>query len=99
VNYLGYGQTDFNQTLANFRAVIDTVQAPVPPPQLTAPRSAGGDFQFTLVTQPNRSYRVQVSSDLTNWTTLRTVTGSTNGIVFRDTNAPAGNRFYRAVTP
>src|SRR5262245_36570108 len=34
VNYLGYGQTDFNQTLASFRAVIDTVQAPVVPPRL-----------------------------------------------------------------
>lgn len=99
VNYLGYGQTDFNQTLANFRSVIDTVQAPVPPPQLSAPRSAGADFEFNLLTQPNRSYRVQVSSNLVNWTTLRTVTGSTNAIVFRDTNAPAGNRFYRAVTP
>lgn len=99
VNYLGYGQTDFNQTLANFRAVIDTVQAPVPPPQLSAPRSAGADFEFNLLTQPNRSYRVQVSGDLLNWTTLRTVMGSTNAIVFRDTNAPPGNRFYRAVTP
>lgn len=99
VNYLGYGQTDFNQTLANFRAVIDTVQAPAPPPQLSAPRSAGADFEFNLLTQPNRSYRVQVSSDLVNWTTFRTVTGSTNAIVFRDTDAPTGNRFYRAVTP
>ncbi len=99
VNYLGYGQTDFNQTLANFRAVIDAVQAPVPPPQLGSPRSAGADFEFNLLTQPNRSYRVQVSSDLVQWTTLRTVTGSTNTIVFRDTNAPPGNRFYRAVTP
>src|SRR5262249_38877758 len=26
VNHLGYGQTDFNQELANFRAIIDTVQ-------------------------------------------------------------------------
>ena len=94
-----YGQTDFNQTLAGFRAVIDTVQAPVPAPQLSAPRRVGADFEFTLLTQPNRSYRVQSSSNLTSWTTLSTVTGSTNAIVFRDTNAPPGNRFYRAVTP
>jgi hypothetical protein len=99
VNYLGYGQTDFNQTLASFRAIIDTVQAPAPPPQLTALHRVGADFEFNLLTQPNRSYRVQTSSDLTNWTTLRTVTGSTDAIVFRDTNAPPGNRFYRVVTP
>ena len=94
-----YGQTDFNQTLAGFRAVIDTVQAPVPAPQFSAPRRVGADFEFTLLTQRNRSYRVQSSSNLTSWATLRTVTGSTNTIIFRDTNAPAGNRFYRAVTP
>src|SRR5262249_36088947 len=41
VNYLGYGQTAFNQRLASFRAVIDTVQAPVPPPQLTTLRWVG----------------------------------------------------------
>src|SRR5262249_3139671 len=99
VNYLGYGQTDFNQTLANFRAVINTVQAAVPPPQLSAPRRVGADFEFNLLSQPNRSYRVQASSELTNWTTVRTVTGSTNAIVLRDTNVPAGGRFYRAVTP
>jgi hypothetical protein len=99
VNYLGYGQTDFNQTLAGFRSVIDTVQAPVPAPELIASLGTGADFEFTLLTQPNRSYRVQTSSDLTNWTTLRTVTGSTNAVVFRDSGASAGHRFYRAVTP
>ena len=99
VNNLGYGQTDFNQTLANFRAIIDTVQASVTPPQLTAPRRVGSDFEFSLLAQPDRSSRVQVSTDLVNWTTLRTVTGSTNTSIFRDTNAPRGNRFYRAVTP
>src|SRR6516225_3634002 len=41
VNYLGYGQTDFNQTLANFRAVIDTVQSPALPPRLSVPRLIG----------------------------------------------------------
>lgn len=99
VNYLGYGQTDFNQTLANFRAVIDTVQAPVPLPQLSAPRRAGADFEFSLLTQPNRAYRVQTSSDLTNWATFHTLTGSTSTLIFRHTNAPPGNLFYRVVTP
>lgn len=99
VNYLGYGQTDFNQTLAGFRAVIDTVQAPVPPPQLSAPRRVGNDFEFTFTTRSNRTYRVEISANLTNWATLRSVAGTGAGVLFRDTNAPAAGRFYRVVTP
>ena len=99
VNYLGYGQTDFNQTLAGFRAIIDTVQAPVPAPQISAPHIAGADFEFTLATQTGRTYRVEISTNLVNWTTLRSVTGSASPILFRDTNAPPAGRFYRAVTP
>lgn len=99
VNHLGYGNTDFEQELANFRSVIDTVQPPVLPPQLSVPRRAGPDFEFALQTQPGRTYRVQGPTDLTGWTTLRTLSGSTNIQVFRDTNAPPARRFYRAVTP
>src|SRR6266404_581697 len=99
VNYLGYGQTDFNQTLANFRAVIDTVQSPVTRPLLSALRAVGGHFEFTLGTQTGHSYRVEASTDLLNWSTLSTFTGSTNPIVFRDTNGPPTQRFYRVVTP
>jgi len=99
VNHLGYGDTDFNQELTNFRAIIDTVQAPVPPPQLSAPRRVGADFEFTLTTQPGRNYRVEASANLLNWTALRALSGSTHAVVIRDTNAPSGGRFYRAVTP
>ena len=99
VNHLGYGDTDFNQELANFRAIIDQVQALASPPQLSAARVVGADFEFTLQTQPGLTYRVQGSSNLTEWATLRTINGSTNPVVFRDTNAPPPRRFYRAVTP
>lgn len=102
VNYLGYGQTDFNQTLANFRAIIDTVRpapAIVPPPQLTAPRRVGTDFEFTLTTQAGRTYRVETSTNLVNWVTLRSVAGAATPVVFRHTNAPPAGLFYRAVTP
>ena len=99
VNHLGYGDTDFNQELAAFRAVIDTVQPSVPRPTLSAPRRIGLDFEFTMNTQTGRTYRVQASTNLVNWTTIRTITGSANPIAFRDTNAPPTRRFYRAVTP
>jgi len=99
VNHLGYGDTQFNTELASFRAAIDQVQAPVPAPQLGAARVAGSDFEFTLHTQPGRSYRVQGSDNLANWITLRTITGTNAPVLFRDTNAPPARRFYRAVTP
>lgn len=99
VNHLGYGDTQFNTELASFRAAIDQVQAPVPAPQLSGAHQVGADFEFTLQTQPGRTYRVQGSDDLANWTTLRTITGSNAPASFRDTNAPSTRRFYRAVTP
>jgi hypothetical protein len=99
VNHLGYGDTQFGTELASFRAAIDTVQAPVPAPQLGAGRHTGSDFEFTLQTQAGRSYRVQGSDNLTDWTTLRTIPGTNTPILFRDTNAPPTRRFYRAVTP
>jgi thiol-disulfide isomerase/thioredoxin len=99
VNHLGYGDTDFNQELANFRALINAVEGPAAPPRLSAASRAGSDFAFTLQTQPGRSYRVQASTNLNEWTTLRTLTGTNTLITFRDTTAPAPRRFYRAVTP
>jgi thiol-disulfide isomerase/thioredoxin len=99
VNHLGYGDTDFNTELASFRAAIDQVQAPVPAPQLSGARAIGANFEFTLQTQAGRSYRVQGSDNLTDWTTLATISGSASPILFRDTNAPPSRRFYRAVTP
>ena len=99
VNHLGYGDRDFNLELASFRALIDTVQPGVDPPLLTNARRADTDFEFTFQTQPGRTYRVQSSRDLTEWTTLETITGSANPAVFRDLNAPPTGSFYRVVTP
>ena len=99
VNHLGYGQNDFHQTLAGFRSVIDTVQSAAPPPQLAAPRRTGTNFDFNFTAQTNRIYRVQTSTNLTNWVTLRSVSNVVGNTLFRDTNAPPSGRFYRAVTP
>ena len=99
VNHLGYGQSDFHKTLEGFRSVIDTVQSPASPPQLAAPRRAGTNFDFNFTAQTNRVYRVQTSTNLTNWVTLRSVSNVMGNTLFRDTNAPTPGRFYRAVTP
>lgn len=99
VNHLGYGDTDFNQELANFRALIDTVQPPAVPPQLANARRLGADFEFSFQPQRGRTNRVEASTNLTSWSTLRTYPPTTNVIVFRDTNVPPARRFYRTVTP
>lgn len=99
VNYLGYGQTDFNTTLAGFRTIIDTVQAATAPPQLTNAHRAGVDFKFTFQTQPGRSYRILSSTNLLHWAALQTLPGSTNATTFHHTNAPPAENFYRVVTP
>lgn len=99
VNHLGYGQTDFNATIAGFRAIIDSVQPPMVPPQLTGARRVGADFEFNFQTQPGRTYRVLGGTNLVGWTALRTNAGTTNLTTFRHTNAPAPQYFYRVVTP
>lgn len=100
VNHLGYGDQNFNAELASFRAVIDTVQPPpAPPTQLTNARRLGADFEFSFQPRNNSTNRVQASTNLTSWTTLRTYPPTTNVIVFRDSNAPPARRFYRTVTP
>jgi len=57
----------------------------------------GGNFQMLLQGHPNSSHWIEISSNLTNWTTLATL-DYTNGLMpFVDTNAPASTkRFYRA---
>lgn len=99
VNHLGYGDTDFNQELANFRAIIDSVQPAIAIPTLNNARRIGADFEFNFQTQPGRSYRVLGSTNLSSWTTLQTLNGSTNVTTFRHTNAPPARNFYRVVTP
>lgn len=68
-------------------------------PQLVNAQRVGADFDLSFQSQRGRTYRVEASTNLTSWTTLRTYPASTNAIVFRDTNAPPARRFYRAVTP
>jgi thiol-disulfide isomerase/thioredoxin len=99
VNHLGYGETQFSTVLAGFRAIIDQVETAVVPPVLGSPQTGPGAFEFTVLGVPGRTYRVEGSSDLADWTAVGTVMGSNSPVRFRDTNAPARRRFYRAVAP
>ncbi len=49
---------------------------------------------------PGRSYEVQRSTDLTNWTVLATiVAGPTGAVSYTDESPPEGNGFYRLRRP
>jgi hypothetical protein len=60
----------------------------------------GGDIQVDFQGIPGRSYEIQRSTDLTDWTVLATIiAGPTGAVSFTDENPPVGNAFYRMRKP
>lgn len=71
---------------------------PTPPPKLISPVCLdASQFQLHLAGISNRTYAIQFTADLTNWTTLFTTNAMGPDVIFVDTNAGDGMRFYRAV--
>lgn len=63
-------------------------------------RLADGAVEFTLRGEAGRSYRIEVSSNLVDWTVLGSVTTTNVTQAMRDgTTANIPKRFYRAATP
>ena len=59
---------------------------------------AGGQFQFSLLTEAGRLYQVQASSNLVHWVTITNVVGTGGTIPAMDLSAGShAMRFYRAV--
>ena len=57
-----------------------------------------GGFAFTLNGSPSTAYLIQVSSDLSTWTTLETNSLPANGVlIISDTKPLSSPRYYRAV--
>ena len=71
---------------------------PVAPARLFNPAfSASRHFLFSLSGETNFIYLIEVSPDLSNWTSLAMVTNRNGSIVVTDPGAnPASRRFYRA---
>lgn len=68
--------------------------------QFTEPVAAAGQFSFTLQVEPGKTYRIETSGNLNNWTEITNFVSS--GTTFSLTNSiPAGpgQLFYRARTP
>jgi hypothetical protein len=82
-----------------YRAVVSgpTVQSLM----LTDPmRSTDGQFHFTVIGATGQVLRVQAASDVTNWTTLATLTNVSGTTPYTDTAATNfSRRLYRAVAP
>jgi hypothetical protein len=59
-------------------------------------RLPDGTFQFTLTGAAAAGYLVQVSTNLTHWSTIESNSPFNGTLIFTDTNAPGfGRRFYR----
>jgi hypothetical protein len=69
-----------------------------PPPALTPlGRDQTGAFQFRLDSETGGRYLIQTSSDLSTWTTYRTVTNETGALPLFDPSAATNSRaFFRA---
>jgi hypothetical protein len=96
--YAGGGSQDFGPNIANWRQIIDSVEAP--PPTLSLPRLDDDHIEFTLPGQRGRTNRVERSADLTHWTTLTNIFGVNGPVHVRDTRSTGNSAsFYRVVRP
>jgi len=70
------------------------------PPRLDSPAVlANGAVEFTLNGQAGRSYTIEVSSDLSNWSVLTNLVVASSPLTIQDAGPASLQRFYRAVTP
>lgn len=69
-----------------------------PPPEITSfQRLSDGQFMLRLSGESGRSYAIEATTNLTNWSSIRTNTASGGYFDFLDTAAPGfPRRFYRA---
>jgi autotransporter-associated beta strand protein len=68
---------------------------------LLPPVKTANGFSVQFAATPGYTYRIQRATSLTGpWTDISTNAAPTDAFIqFEDTNAPAGNAFYRTVTP
>lgn len=76
-----------------------TYALPTPPQLTSCAVLPNGAIEFMLNGQASRSYRIQVSSDLSAWSVLTNLVSTNTSTRIQDLAPAAGQRFYRAVTP
>jgi hypothetical protein len=88
-------QAAWDAAFVQWRALIDSVQAPAPE-LANVRRLADGGISFTFAGQRGRTNQVLVSSNLADWTVTTNYSGTNAPITFRDTSVPPDRRrFYR----
>jgi hypothetical protein len=96
--YAGGGAQNFGPNIANWRRVIDSVQAP--PPTITGARLSNGVFEFTIPGQRGHLNRVERSTNFQDWAPVTDVFGTNGPVTIREPYAPENaDRFYRLVQP
>jgi internalin A len=86
----------FTDTNATARVRFYRLHELPPPPWLElvgAPTR--GQCELRLYIEPGKLYEVLASTNLMNWVRLAVVAGTNNTMLFTDTNATIGSRFYR----
>jgi hypothetical protein len=94
LNRWGEPTEGWGTAIDQWRAILDSVQAP--PPALTRGQWTSGGFRFVFPGQRGDTNQVLCSSNLLDWTVLATYTGTNGPLIFRDPTAPDNSqRFYR----
>ena len=95
----------FRDSVSDMRRAIDSVEAPVVPPEpatppkLSRPAYENGQFRFDVKGTPGRSAIVQVSTDGVRWEVLQELVLEEVPVTFVDeTSAEADFRFYRVLS-
>src|SRR5205823_1549612 len=79
---------------------VNQILTVVEPPKLAALKYNALGFQSNVIGLPGSNYVIETSLDLSDWTSLTTVTNSGRSMTFSDPTAPdATRRFYRARSP
>lgn len=92
------GKSAFDGHLVALAGHAQIIELPTEPGELTLLPGGRAD-EWNLRGEPGRTYRLEVSPDLVNWSELAVVTAEADGSVkFTDPGAEeaAGGRFYRA---
>jgi thiol-disulfide isomerase/thioredoxin len=94
----GYGTRDFSLSIADFRAVMDAVQAPLPPPEppvlTNVTRVAEQALEVSLHVEAGRRVVVESSTDFNAWTPGVVLTNP--GPAQVRLPIEAGHRWFRA---
>lgn len=95
----------FRDSVSDMRRAIDSVEAPVVPPEpatppkLSQPAYVAGQFRFDVEGTPGRSAIVQVSTDGVRWEVLQEfVLEEVSVTIVDETSSEADFRFYRVLS-